>query len=560
MISLRCCCCVPINAVSLSLSLSQLQPFFLHIRTHAHISWVSYHSRLLLSVDRSISLSLSLTDDLARIIRMSAPNAAREAEADALMKQAHKHLEKTLTRWKPNYDSAADEYEKAAKLYTNLRLRDKAIDAWRRASQAHAKAQNPLFAGRCLENLASFLVDYATEATSMNPSSPSSSAPPTDPASALAADANAFTQAAAVYEEAGVIYSGEGKIDRYADLLVKAAETVGLVSKRAVDRAGRAATAKVEAMNQPAVRAAFEANRRYVSSAIDVYEQAWEVDKTTPYKLPDLYRNLTLQCIRTGNVVGAVQIEERMIGIGGGGGAGEAVYNESKNLFKQLNQPHNAAKAGLEIVVLCLSANGDVVWASQEMEKLRSVFGFGGSPEQQAAYALLAAYEERDPEQLEEAVKSHHEFNFLTADVSRMAKKLSIGSGGAGGSASPQMTTAAQQQQQQKPVTVSGAAVKPHDPAPPAGSTNLAALLRPGGGGGGQTGYTVVPTAAAGGNSGAVTGTVVASPSSSSPASKDVRGEEEKVVGGGDDPNKAAAKETKEEEEEEYIDPEEDLR
>lgn len=349
--------------------------------------------------------------------------SAKEGEADGYMKSGKKHLEKSLFHLKPNYNGAAEDFEKAARVYTNLNNYPKALDAWTRASQANAKAHNDFNAANAMERLGDFIGQYMVESrNSVYGGAASGSV-------AQTFDLSMFKEAIKAYEEASHLYGVAANSSKEAGALKKAADTISRALTAALRQQPTKASPIVNsASNNANVAFLQEEYKRVVPMVIALMQRNWEATESKPFELPDIYRGYILFNLRAGDVEGAVQVEKNMIGVVSTSPA-DGTYDDSKNLFRVLNQPTNAAKAGLEIIVLCLSTSVDdgYTWANIEMGRLGGVFGFCGSPEEQSASALLAAYADRDEESLQDVLKTHSCFNFLAADISRLAKKLTMG-------------------------------------------------------------------------------------------------------------------------------------
>ncbi|KPA82057.1 hypothetical protein ABB37_03221 [Leptomonas pyrrhocoris] len=381
--------------------------------------------------------------------------SGKEAEADGYMKSGKKHLEKSLFHFKANYDGAAEDFEKAARIYTNLNNYPKALDAWTRASHASSKAHNDFNAANAMERLGDFVAQYMAESLNAVYSGTTSTA------TTQSFDLPMFKEGIKAYEEASKLYGVATNGAKQASALKKA---VDLILRSLA--AGQRQPLKPDPIVNKSANAANisflqDEYKRVVPEVIALMQRNWEATESKPFELPDIYRGYILFHLRAGNVEGAVQVEKNMIGVVSTSSA-DGTYDDSRNLFRILNQPTNAAKAGLEIVVLCLSTSVDdgYTWANIEMGRLGAVFGFCGSPEEQTAVALLAAYADRDEEALQEVLKTHSCFNFLAADVSRIAKKLTMGA-----KARPKAVAGATSP---TPAVAGGAAA-----SPPAGQTHL---------------------------------------------------------------------------------------
>lgn len=342
-----------------------------------------------------------------------------EKEADALMKSGKKHTEKTAFKWKADHDSAAADYEKAAKIYLQLKLKDKCTDAFTKAAHEHQKAKSAFFAGKCLETLALYLSEDAQQQYEQASSAGNGAA-------AVAAYFDNIKKAAGYYEQAAGIYFDDNKLSNQSDAMNKASQLFTEFIKTE--------SRKLPQQRNDAVLQLAQAEyRRYASESLKSLELNWEANEASPHKLPDIYKNFVLAAIRSNDFFSAIQAEKRMLGIvekgapSSGFAVDNEVYDESKNLFKRLNQPHNAAKIGLEVIVLILAFNSDYIWANKEMEKLTRIDGFKASPEENCARQIIQCYEDRDEDQLADTIKSSgNVLNFLLSEVSRLAKKLKI--------------------------------------------------------------------------------------------------------------------------------------
>jgi gamma-soluble NSF attachment protein len=305
----------------------------------------------------------------------------REDEGDALMAQAKAHHTKSLTKWSSDWDSAASAYEKAAQMFTHLGAEEKAKNAWLMASQAHEKAKNPFFAAKAIDSLANFLKDKASK------------------------NEVVAKEVSELYVRASRMYALDGKPERQADALAKAA--------RLAPAGDAAAAAKL------------------VLQGLDALE-----DSDKHHLTLDLYRSVVLLQVRGNLILDAITTLKREV-----------------KTFEKLQQTQGAAKAGLEIIVLCL-AIGDWVLADREFKGMQGdFFGFAHSKEQSAAYGLISAIEERDEDALKDALKDSA-LQFIIPEISRMAKKLTINLSNApagkkklqvGGSVSSNVAQAAQQ-------------------------------------------------------------------------------------------------------------------
>lgn len=265
--------------------------------------------------------------------------------ADALMKEGNSLNSRTLFRWKPDYDGAATKYEKAANLYRNLKLYKEAKNAFLKAAEAHYKAENLYLAGKDVEL-----------------------------AGNIARDEKETKEASIHYEKAGRIYREDGKEDRGAEMLVKAANIT-------------------------------EDKERAVSlykQALEIYENAQEF-----HKAGDAFRQFNAFLLRNGMYK-------------------ECIENMQKQAtaYEALKQNHNIWKCYLSIVILYLKLE-DWVKASEAHQKFIETPGYADTEESYLAQSLLDCVENRDEDQLQRQLQSSR-IKFLENQVAKVAKTLKI--------------------------------------------------------------------------------------------------------------------------------------
>lgn len=89
---------------------------------------------------------------------------AMSDDPDALLVRADKKMVTTLTRWKPDYDAAAQLYEEAGGKFRALGRKRDAMIALEKCAHANAQTGDDWHAGRCLEQCASLAKDVGTPA------------------------------------------------------------------------------------------------------------------------------------------------------------------------------------------------------------------------------------------------------------------------------------------------------------------------------------------------------------------------------------------------------------
>eukprot|EP00667_Euglena_gracilis_P014012 EG_transcript_14482 len=268
----------------------------------------------------------------------------RAAEAEAHIKTARKASKGSFFK-KPDWDVAALEWDNAAALFIVLKQNERAAECYQEAYEAHHKAGNLFFAGRALENLAR-----------------------------LHQDKQELCKAAVWLEKAAETYGEDGKADKKAATLTKAAR---LLQDSDPDRALQLLEGAV---------------------AIYVEEEKWHLCQ-------DAFRHLVSTYLKHGRWAEAVAaIEKKMPG------------------FVKLDQPHNIHKAYAEIIVIRLAAK-DAVAAEKAFNAAMQTPGFGASDEATVCETLLAAYNDGDEEALAVCAKDQT-FTFLTTEVARLVRTL----------------------------------------------------------------------------------------------------------------------------------------
>lgn len=390
------------------------------------------------------------------------------------MRHGRRATQRTLFNFfSSDYKGAGESFARAGELYGVGSL-TKAREAWLLASEAYQKAQQPREAARVLESLG-YLLSVAAEkgcGEGMMVSRDWPTARKSTPGALSTTEVHSYmTEAAKHYMQAGQMYEGiavdrmGGAFSKAAAIMRKLAQYHGSEAVLAAER-GDAAAAQLATCNREASK---ELYSQYMSQSLDALEASWDLEGLQKYKLPEHYQEYILESIRSGDLAKAVQLEKRKLGIRPVAGSNmENTYHESYNIYKTLRQPANAAKSGLEIIILCLTSDGDAAWARAELRTLETVDGFLNSEAANAARALVSAYEDRDPELLQNALAQYSGscLNFLTIDIARMAKKLSIGKRAAK-AAAPANASAELESVPALGVVVAGSSSQTDDAVPP---------------------------------------------------------------------------------------------
>lgn len=361
-------------------------------------------------------------------------NRQKEREGDELFKRAEEALKTALFKWSVSHTKAADNYEAAATAYACARSVDKARRAWRAAAEEHVKSRNSNLAARCLDQLGSFDVAFAHDLTvpTSTHTAPRRQLTQNDESN-IHTSIQCLSDAVQAYQDSAELYTSIGNGAREADMLLRATEVARESTQ--LDQMLRAARSDGGTHVEEAVRSTSCAHV-YVQLAwktIHVMERNVDAGDGRRHRMSDVYRQLLLFHIRRGETVEAVDLLKYTLGHSSPQTATQAqksvgIYDKERNYYYMVKQPENAGKAGLEMIILCLSYHGDVCWARLEFDRMRAarVYGFVGSKEERAAEALITAYEQRDEQQIHDALNGSHCVNFILPDVSRMAKKLTM--------------------------------------------------------------------------------------------------------------------------------------
>lgn len=394
-------------------------------------------------------------------------NTADIAEAQECISKAEKKLKTSLFQWKPNYLEAAEEYQKAAELYARSVARPDACCAWRKASEAFQKANCDVEAANCLEKMASFLTGkYESALASQSPGEVSETlrevlaaleessrllraerptrsidmlhrlvdvvegvlrkdtlqkAPLTNPLAFVPPTPLYEIYVKGVHLLLSVYHSLYDIVDLHPHRVpvVCRSEIQYHLRCGQLDRAiatekhllGNVLPSVVELAQQPTVRV-FPSN--LVSSPLLSEKSGGEKTKHHAHPSGSSGTSQTANS-STLTTTPTALVEETKLSQQCG------IYDEKYNVYKRLNQPSNAAKAALEIVILAIKAEEPHIGpANNIFQPLCRVYGFKDSPEQHFAASLLSAMEQQNDEQVEEVIKGDACFNFLMASISQI--------------------------------------------------------------------------------------------------------------------------------------------
>jgi len=82
---------------------------------------------------------------------------SRIQEGEAHLNEAAKSLKTTLLRWKPDFDIAGTEYEKAANCFKSAKALDRALESFLQAADCYKKSNQPFAAAKCYEQAGTIL-------------------------------------------------------------------------------------------------------------------------------------------------------------------------------------------------------------------------------------------------------------------------------------------------------------------------------------------------------------------------------------------------------------------
>ncbi|XP_048856746.1 N-ethylmaleimide-sensitive factor attachment protein, gamma b [Brienomyrus brachyistius] len=166
-------------------------------------------------------------------------------EAHEHIAKAEKCLKTSLTKWKPDYDSAASEYAKAAVAFKNAKQFEQAKDAYVKEAEYHTENKALFHAAKALEQAGMMMKDmkrmpeaiqYIEKASMMyvENGTPDTAAMALDRAGKLIEPVN-VEKAIDLYKKAASVFENEDRLRQAAELLGKSSRL--LVRLRRLDEA-----------------------------------------------------------------------------------------------------------------------------------------------------------------------------------------------------------------------------------------------------------------------------------------------------------------------------------
>ncbi|XP_033856884.1 gamma-soluble NSF attachment protein-like [Acipenser ruthenus] len=166
-------------------------------------------------------------------------------EAHEHIAKAEKYLKTSFMKWKPDYDSAASEYAKAAVAFKNAKQLDQAKEAYLSEAQAHTDNRALFHAAKAIEQAGMMLkemqrmpeaIQYIEKASMMyvENGTPDTAAMALDRAGKLIEPVN-LEKAVELYQQAASVFENEDRLRQAVELLGKASRL--LVRARRFDEA-----------------------------------------------------------------------------------------------------------------------------------------------------------------------------------------------------------------------------------------------------------------------------------------------------------------------------------
>ncbi|XP_063062802.1 gamma-soluble NSF attachment protein-like [Engraulis encrasicolus] len=171
--------------------------------------------------------------------------AAKINEAHEHIAKAEKYLKTSFMKWKPDYDSAASEYGKAAVAFKNAKQLEDAKEAYLQEAEAHTNNRTLFHAAKALEQAGMMLKDmqrvpeaiqYIEKASMMyvENGTPDTAAIALDRAGKLIEPMD-LAKAVDLYQKAASVFENEDRLRQASELLGKASRL--LVRQRKFDEA-----------------------------------------------------------------------------------------------------------------------------------------------------------------------------------------------------------------------------------------------------------------------------------------------------------------------------------
>ncbi|KAJ8010605.1 hypothetical protein DPEC_G00076800 [Dallia pectoralis] len=171
--------------------------------------------------------------------------AAKINEAHDHIAKAEKYLKTSFMKWKPDYDSAASEYSKAAVAFKNAKMFEEAKEAYLQEAEAHTNNKTLFHAAKALEAAGMMLKDmqrlpdaiqYIERASMMyvENGTPDTAALALDRAGKLI-ESQDLAKAVDLYQKAASVFENEDRLRQAVEMLGKSSRL--LVRQHKLDEA-----------------------------------------------------------------------------------------------------------------------------------------------------------------------------------------------------------------------------------------------------------------------------------------------------------------------------------
>uniref|UniRef100_A0A8C9TRL2 Gamma-soluble NSF attachment protein n=1 Tax=Scleropages formosus TaxID=113540 RepID=A0A8C9TRL2_SCLFO len=303
-------------------------------------------------------------------------------EAHDHIAKAEKHLKTSFMKWKPDYDSAASEYAKAAVAFKNAKQLEQAKDAYLKEAECHTNNRALFHAAKALEQAGMMLKDmqrmpeaiqYIEKASTMyvENGTPDTAAMALDRAGKLIEPVD-LDKAVHLYQQAASVFENEDRLRQAAELLGKASRLL--------------------------VRL-----RRY--------------NVHTPLITMVLWVFFPVLVSSGFPMTMFVRFDEAAVSL-----------QKEKNMYKEIENYPTCFKKTIAQVLVQLHRN-DFVAADKCVRESYSIPGFSGSEDCVAMEQLLQAYDEQDEDQMSRVCNSPL-LKYMDNDYAKLAISLMVPGGG----------------------------------------------------------------------------------------------------------------------------------
>ncbi|KAI4904297.1 hypothetical protein NFI96_010886 [Prochilodus magdalenae] len=287
-------------------------------------------------------------------------------EAHEHIAKAEKYLKTSFMKWKPDYDSAASEYAKAAVAFKNAKQLDEAKDAYLQEAEAHTNNRSYPFPTCCLSGVAVPVIGHTIKAL--------------EQAGMMLKDMQRLPEAVQYIEKASMMYVENGTPDTAA---------------MALDRAGKL----IEPVD--------------LSKAVDLYQRAASVFENEER----LRQAVELLGKASRLLVRQKKFDEAAVSL-----------QKEKNMYRDIENYPTCFKKTIAQVLVHLH-RGDYVAADKCVRESYSIPGFSGSEDCVALEQLLQGYDQQDEDQVSRVCNSPL-FRYMDNDYAKLALSLNVPGGG----------------------------------------------------------------------------------------------------------------------------------